>query len=563
MLENLKILNFALIDDLEINFGAGLNVLTGETGAGKSIVLDALNFVLGERADKDQIRTGQKFTFVQAVFNVDKNAKVKLELEALGLASDDATLVLSRRLATDGRGEVRINGNVVNLNMLRAVTARLVDIYGQHEHQSLLKASNHISFIDGLCPKETAQYLFRLSEEIAKLHALKESLSALGGSSEERARKLDLLEFQKNELISANLKAGEFEKLEERLKRMQNTEKVVATANVVLGALDGAGSGAIATVYQSAKQLVAISNVDDSFKALAERLDASRIELADITESLQSSLADYDFSESEFNEIDARIDLLRTLMRKYGGSVESAISELANIAKQIDDIGEGAERIKQLSTQIEQVEAQIVSACNELSVLRNKTAAELEQKLNPELRELGMKNAQFKVGSKALATYTSLGHDDIEFMFSANLGEPLKSLSKVISGGEMSRFMLAFKVVVGASDEIGTLVFDEIDSGISGTIGQVVAEKMGRIARVAQVISVSHLPQIAAMADYHYLISKSTEGGKTSTSVVKLDFAGRVGEVARLSGGKESSAATAEHAKELLSAASAIKEKVA
>ena len=559
MLESLKITNFALITELEISFGKGLNVLTGETGAGKSIVLDALNFVLGERADKDQIRTGETYTLVQAMFDLTYNNKAKQELDALGIQLDEPTLIVSRKLTLDGKNEVRLNGSIVNLNMLRTVTAHLVDIYGQHEHQSLLKPSNHIQLIDDLKSEQVRAFLGKISDEFAKLAEVKARLNLFGGTDDERARKLDLLEFQKNELTKASLKPSELEELQEKLKRMQNTEKVVSTTNVVDGLLDGAGDGALAKLYQASKQLSALSVVDESFGILAERLNVAHIEVDDIASTLQQKLTEYDFSETEFTKIDSRVDFLKTIARKYGGNIESAIAELDKITAQIEELSQSGELIAKLNAEIVSIENSVKAICAELSTLRKQIAEELEGRLNPEFQELGMKNAKFKVEHRQLVNYTHTGQDDIEFMFSANLGEPLKQLSKVISGGEMSRFMLAFKVVVGSADEISTLVFDEIDSGISGAIGQTVAEKMAHIAKSTQIIAVSHLPQIAAMADVQFLITKSSAGGKTTSTVLKLDKAARIAEVARLAGGSETSASATQHAAELISAADKIK----
>ncbi|MCL2540685.1 MAG: DNA repair protein RecN [Firmicutes bacterium] len=549
MLNSIKITNFALIAELEVEFCKGLNVLTGETGAGKSIVLDALNFVLGERADKDQIRSGEKHTAVTAVFDISNNAGAKEAVNSFDLGSGDNLLIVSRKLTLEGKNEVRVNGSVVSLNMLRGITSLIVDVYGQHEHQSLLKPASHIEFVDGLDSAGIAAIKTRLDGQIKELNTVESNINAIGGSYEERARKLDVLGYQANELEGAKPKAGEFAELTEQMRKMQNTEKVVSGVKSALELLDLDDS-----LYNAKKQLSVLSSIDTETGKNSERIAGLEIELADIKAALNDLLVSYDFSQADFNEIDLRIDSYKTLARKYVCSPDELPGRLEQIRQEIELLNNGAETLGRLNKEKTRILAEIDTVCAELTALRTALSRRFEQAINPELKTLGMKSAEFKVRIG--------GYDDIEFMFSANLGEPLKPLVKVISGGEMSRFMLAFKAVSGASDGIGTLVFDEIDNGISGNMGQIVAEKMFEISKSAQIIAVSHLPQIAAMADTHFIIEKQTRGGKTISNIAVLNASQRIAEVARLAGGKDGSAIARSHASEMLEYAKNLKNKI-
>ena len=551
MLCQLSIENIALIDKLSLELKDGLNILSGETGAGKSIIIDSLNFVLGERADKSLIRYGTDKASVEAVFEEYITPTVSSYLDDLGIETEDV-LVIRRKMSIDGKNECRINGRISTLSTLKGLTELLVDIHGQHEHQSLLKSANHISLLDKLGEKNIEKLKTEVESDFRDYSSLKKEFARFG-NSDERERKLDILTFQIDEIEKADVKDGEEDELLTARKRIRNMEKIISALEGAKNLLDGYDSQSVsASIKNSVSLLNTISSFDDDIQPIADRLDSCKVEITDISETLADMLERLDFDSRSADKIEERLEVVRSILRKYGGSFESLQKFYDEAKKEANILANAAERVEELEIEIGKAAKKLLESAKNLSLERRKVADKFEKDIMKELCDLGMGGSTFKVEmttKEDVDDISANGMDSVEFMISPNVGEPLKPLAKIISGGEMSRFMLAFKNILTGVDDIGTMVFDEIDTGISGNISQVVSEKMCNISRARQVIAVTHMPSLAAMADNHYLISKSTENGKTLTHVDLLDD--DTDEVARLIGGNDYSIYAVPHAKEM------------
>lgn len=551
MICQLSIENIALIDKLSLELKDGLNILSGETGAGKSIIIDSLNFVLGERADKSLIRYGTDKASVEAVFEEYITPAVSSYLDDLGIETEDV-LVIRRKMSIDGKNECRINGRISTLSTLKGLTELLVDIHGQHEHQSLLKSANHISLLDKLGEKNIEKLKTDVESDFKDYSSLKKEFARFG-NSDERERKLDILTFQIDEIEKADVKDGEEDELLTARKRIRNMEKIISALEGAKNLLDGYDSQSVsASIKNSVSLLNTISSFDDDIQPIADRLDSCKVEITDISETLADMLERLDFDSRSADKIEERLEVVRSILRKYGGSFESLQKFYDEAKKEANILANAAERVEELEIEIDKAAKKLLESAKNLSLERRKVADKFEKDIMKELCDLGMSGSTFKVEmttKEDVDDISANGMDSVEFMISPNVGEPLKPLAKIISGGEMSRFMLAFKNILAGVDDIGTMVFDEIDTGISGNISQVVSEKMCNISRARQVIAVTHMPSLAAMADNHYLISKSTENGKTLTHVDLLDD--DTDEVARLIGGNDYSIYAVPHAKEM------------
>ena len=551
MLCQLSIENIALIDKLELELKNGLNILSGETGAGKSIIIDSLNFVLGERADKSLIRFGTDKASVEAVFEDYLTPSIKDCLDDLGIEAEDV-LILRRKMSADGKNECRINGRISTLSALKSLTELLVDIHGQHEHQSLLKSTNHIKLLDKLGEKKIATVKGEVEKNFDDYTSLKKEFLRFG-NADERERKLDILSFQIDEIEKADVKDGEEDELLSARKRIRNMEKIISALEGAKNLLDGYDSQSVSASIKNANSLLnTISSYDENIVPIVDRLDSCKVEITDISETLSDMLQKLDFDSRSSEQIEERLEVVRTILRKYGGSYESLQKFYEEATKEAQTLSNATERVERLETEIKVAAEKLFASAKELSQERRKIADKFEKDISKELCDLGMGGSTFKVkiySTDDVDQISANGADSVEFMISPNVGEPLKPLAKIISGGEMSRFMLAFKNILAGVDDIGTMVFDEIDTGISGNISQVVSEKMCNISRARQVIAVTHMPSLASMADNHYLISKSTENGKTLTHVDLLKD--DTDEVARLIGGNDYSIYAVPHAKEM------------
>ena len=563
MLEKLTVKNVALIKGAELEFSGGLNVLSGETGSGKSVILDSINFVLGAKADKTMIRYGEEECAVSAVFSLEEDSAVFGMLDELDIEKDEL-LIVSRRLRQDGKGGIKVNGTSVNATMLRKITSSLVDVHGQSEHFYLLSAAHQLETIDRYAGTLVAAEKENLKNLAEERRGLKGKLQALGGDEAERGRRLDILKYQLDEIEKAELKEGEEEELLAKRLILANAEKIMqglAEAGEFLG-----GDGAAVDALGGAKRALAdLSRYGEDYASLAERLENIVLEAEDISETVRSMADDFSYDEREAEEVENRLDLIKSLKKKYGNSIGQIFSYRDKIAEETELLEHCDEEFAKLSGSIGKVRKKIYDACVRLTAARKNAAEEFCKKVESELKTLNIKNARFcaeftDYGEEVAESAGENGADSVRLLFSANAGEPLKPLDKVISGGEMSRLMLAIKTQMSGLNEISTYIFDEIDAGISGGTAKVVAEKFADISLHRQIIAVSHLAQIVSMADTNFLISKhETDDGKTLTDIEKLSGEKLRGELIRLIGGAAQSNAAAKLADELRSDALAYK----
>ncbi len=531
MLTKIRVQNFALIEDLTLDLKDNLIVFTGETGSGKSILINAISFLIGEKVDKSFIRSGTNFAQVEGMFLV--NDKTKQVCEEIGVECTDE-LLITRKLKIDGKNEIRVNGSIITNAMLKRLTSTMVDIYGQHEHQCLLNENSHIDFVDAIHKPEKLE---ELSGVLAQLAEIDKKLESLGGDEGKRQREIDILEFEINELEEADLKDGEEEELLEKQKKFFNVQKVCDAVNSCLSSFDGSDEFSVfSSLSFASKSLNNACGDDAQIAEQQQRINNVQIELEDIKESLCSVMDSYNFSEIEFEEVEARLSVIKNVKRKYGGTVASAMEYLSEASKKLEFLQNSDYECQKLSEEKQKLLETIHNLCDDITQQRCKNAQILQDKMKNELSYLGMQNAKLLVEITKSENITKNGNDIVRFMFSANKGEPLKPLSRVISGGEMSRFMLAFKAVMGNKNGASTMIFDEIDNGIGGEVGFFVGTKLSEIAKHSQVIVVSHLASIGAMADQHFKVFKES-GERTSTRVVELNDEQKLAEIARLAGG--------------------------
>lgn len=539
MLLSLHIQNIALIEECRLSLENGLNILSGETGAGKSIIIDALSFVLGSRADKSLIRYGAPSATVEAQFAV--SADLYPLMQELGLEPEDTLII--RRTMTDTRNDVKVNGQGFSLAMLKRLTSALVDIHGQHEHQSLLSVASHLSLLDRYAQSEVEPLAAQVQEAYRQYKTIRSQLLSFG-DERERARKLETLAFQIEDIEKVAPKEGEEEELLANREKMRNAEKIVSSVAKTYAVLDGEeGSGALPALSMAYSVLVSVSRYDPAIEELAARLDSARIEVDDIASTLRDYADSFDYDGRAQERVESRVDAIKRLKRKYGATVEEVLQSLDEFRAEYDRLSTAQEEIDRLQDRLSDATAALYNACMRLSKARRAAAERFENEIAQQLAQLAMKGTRFAVRFAPLPadddfedSVSANGFDSVEFLISPNEGEPLKPLAKIASGGEMSRFMLALKSILASLDHIDTLVFDEIDTGISGVVAHTVAQKLYDISRTKQVIAITHLPQLASFAAHHYLISKATTEGKTRTYLTLLQGDDRIGEVARLAG---------------------------
>lgn len=560
MLKELSIKNFAIIDDLKIEFDHGLNLLTGETGSGKSIIIEALGLVLGGRSRKDLIRTGQQKAFVEALFYVEEN--IKALLSKYGYDAEEDILIISREISANYPSITRLNGRPITLNILSNITPNLVDIFGQHEHQSLLNVENHQILIDSLGDKEHKELLEKLSFNYDKYIDEKKKLEEMLISSSERERELDLLKYQLEEIDNANLSLEDEFEIENNFKKYSNVQTIQIGLGNVLENLDSSDydkASILNLLNNSISILNNIKSFDNDTNKYLDRLNELRYELQDMTRDINNYLESIEIDEEKLIYYRDRLDLVNKLKKKFGLTIDKIFEYRNKISEEYENLVNYEKRIEEINNNLKIYEDILIKDSLLLRDKRIKISKSLEEKLTEELKELNMRNIVFKVNFKPKEKLSSDGMDEIEFLISTNPGEDLKSLSKIVSGGEMSRIMLGFKNILADNDKIPTLIFDEIDTGISGRTAQIVGEKICKISKNHQVISISHLPQITALADSHFNIYKESQNGMTITKIKKLTYDERVKEMARLLGGVNVTETTLNHAKEMLSMSKKIK----
>ncbi len=568
MLHHLIVENIALIDRLEIEFSEGLNVLTGETGAGKSIIVGSMNLILGERADRELIRRDQEKARVEALLYVTPGLFADL-FEQYGIPSDEE-LVVSRELSVSGKNVCRINGITVNLSILKEFMNRIVDLHGQHEHQSLLYPANHVLMLDSFGGGEITALHEKIAEQYAALHTAEARLRKLGGSRDERAHAAELLEFQIRELEEAQVLPGEVEALKTERRILAGAQEIATTLFAGYHALylgDGEAPGILSALKNIVDATGRFSDLGEDYEQLHMRLADSYYALEEITHELGAQAETVVFDEQRQMEVEDRIEWIQSLKRKYNAADEEELERFFQTAQErYEELINADALCETLLAEIRSRKDRLYGFYTELSEKRRQTAEQLQRLVLMELRDLGMPHSKFEVRfddlpPKETAVFLKDGIDHLEFYISTNAGEPLKPLSKTASGGEISRIMLAFKNISAGIDRVSTLIFDEIDTGISGRMAHVVAEKMAAISKKRQVICVTHLPQIAAMADRNFLITKTAGRSATNTSIVRLDREGVLQEIARLSGGLNTASA-AVYAQELLENAANIKKSI-
>lgn len=560
MLSLLHIENIALIDQADISFGSGFNVLTGETGAGKSIIIDAISAVLGERTSRDLIRTGEKSALVTALF---RDLPSLPWFQETGIGPDEnGELLISRRIQGDGKNICRVGGVPCTVVQLRTLGSQLIDIHGQHDGQQLLDESCHLAYLDSFGELEPALSAYR--EEYAKLDALRKQIASLQMDETEKARRLDILQFQIDELESAHLRLGEEEELDERKAMLRSADQLVAAVEGAYHALFGTDSqdGAASLLAEAEGNLSRVSNLSADLSQLSENLVALRYGTEDAAERLRELKNSFDFSPKELDQVEDRLDHLHRLKKKYGATVRDMLDYLNKIRQELDQIELSDDLLIKLKKQRKAQLAMTRTLAETLSAQRKAAAERLKARIEEELRQLDMTKVRFQTEFSPKPGKLGLddtGMDEVRFLMSANVGENLKPIAKVASGGELSRIMLALKNVLAENDNICTLIFDEVDTGVSGRAAGKVAEKMSRLSLTCQVLCVTHLAQIAAMSDYHYSVHKEEKNGRTYTCVETLDRPGRRAELARLTGGAHQSEAILKGAEELLKEADAYK----
>lgn len=552
MLSNLQIENIAVIKSASIDFENGFNVMTGETGAGKSIVIDSLNAILGERTSRELIRSGADSASVCAEFqNVGDN--VKNELEKLGIEKDD-TLIVSRKLTPDGKNVCRINGMPATVSMLKALGVQLVNIHGQLDNQSLLSPETHCSFIDKLAGSGRELNVFK---ELYSLYIKKKNeLKSLNTDVNEKNRRLDILNYQIEEIQKADIRPGEKDELTEKLGFLRNAEKVLDLLHTAYAALNGDGEmpGAADIAADAASKLLSAADYSSDFAETANGVNDAAMNLSAYTEELRDKIYSLDYDPNETERAEERLDVIYRLSQKYGDSEEEILAYLENAEKERDALSFSDERAEQLRAETEKAYNEALAAAKKLSEIRIEAGKKFSADVERELAFLDMPSVKFIVNDSVGELYEN-GIDNIEFLLSANAGEEPKPLSKIASGGELSRIMLAIKCVLSELDDIDTLIFDEIDSGVSGRAALKIAAKMKELSKTHQVICVTHLAQIAAFADEHKLISKEEKDGRTYTCIASLDYDGRKYELARIMGGLTVTQSILNSAEELLSSA--------
>ncbi len=539
MLQNLKIENVAIIESADIFFENGLNIMTGETGAGKSIIIDSINAVLGERTSRELVRTGSNKASVTALFKTE-NKNVSVFLDECGIEAEaDGSLLISRSISADGKNVCRINGCPVTVGMLKSLGRELINIHGQHDSQLLLNPESHCSFIDRMAENEKLLEEYKAAYD--NLNALKREIASLITDDEEKNRKIELLTYQIDEIENAQLTVGEMDELKAVRTLHRNSEKIISAVNAAYSLLNGfdEAQGAVQQVKMSCSQLDGVSQYYQPLEETADKLREFYYQLEDVQDSLASTVDDLEYDPQYAQAVEDRLDYLNRLSRKYGATEVDMLEFCEKCKAERREIEFSDERLLQLKAEEQKQRQLVISLADELTERRLATGKAFSEKVMTELEFLDMPNVIFETDRKEIAPAEN-GADEIEFLISPNLGENPKPLAKIASGGELSRIMLAIKNVLSDKDNIETLIFDEIDTGVSGRAASKLGKKLYEVSSGRQVICVTHLAQIAAQADFHFEISKSSKDGKTYTSVTPLDRDGRKHELARIIGGGES-----------------------
>ena len=549
MLQNLHVKNLALIDECEVEFGEGLNIMSGETGAGKSIIIGSVNLALGQKVPKEMLRDSEETAFVELVFYVDDQTTLE-KLREMEIEVEDNTVILSRKI-TAQRAVGRVNGEAVSVSKMKEVASLLIDIHGQHEHQSLLSKKNHLAILDEFAGEKLLEEKANMALLFKEYKKLKEEFENSNLDGEQRARELSFLEYEVKEIEDANLVVGEDEQLEQDYRRFSNGRKIMEGVNNAYNATGGDMGSASEIIGAAVRELSAVSSYDEKVAELEGQLIEIDSLLSDFNHEISSYISGNEFDEEHFYNTQKRLDEINHLKSKYGNSIEEILEALDEKSKRIEVLNDYDEYLKKLETNLKQKEQELSKVSETVSKIRQEEAKKLTEQIIQALNDLNFLDVNFEMEFNRLATYSANGIDDAQFMISTNPGEPIRPLDKVASGGELSRIMLAIKTIMAENDSIDTLIFDEIDTGISGRTAQMVSEKMNSLGRSHQIICITHLPQIAAMADTHFLIEKSVENESTITNIHKLSEDESVTELARMLGGVEITETVISNAREM------------
>ncbi len=549
MLANLHVKNFALIDEIDVDFGRHLNILTGETGAGKSIVVGSIGIALGARVSSEMIGKYGDHATVELVFQIEDEETLE-SLRHMDIEPEDGQVVISRKI-TGNKSVNKINGESVPVSLIRKVSALCIDIHGQHEHQSLLHKEYHMDVVDKFAGEEAVRLKSQMAELYGEYRKLLSEMENDNTSAEERARELAFLEYEKKEIEEARLEPGEEERLAEEVRRLSNASAIVETLDKVYGYSGDAGSGCAFQISQALRQMNGVSDLDDKLSGMANELVDIENLLSDFNRELSEYMQDFTFDEAELRQLESRLDQIRSCQSKYGKTYDDIMDHLAEISDKIDKFSDYEIYREDCEKRKSALEEEMDRVCKELTDTRKKAAGELEESITKALEELNFERAEFQVSVIPSGDYTAKGWDDVEFLISTNPGAELYPLGKVASGGELSRIMLAIKTVFADVDRIETLIFDEIDVGISGRTAQKVSEKMSILGKRHQIICITHLAQIAAMADTHFVIEKRISGDETKTDIRGLSETESEEELARILGGVQITDAVLANAREM------------
>lgn len=551
MLQELSIHDFAIISQLNVQFEDGMTVLTGETGAGKSIVIDAVSLLIGKRGSTDYIRKGAKKCQLEGLFTI-QNDELYKKLAEYGIDCEDDMLVLQRDISTNGKNTCRVNGHLVNTTILKTIGSYLVDIQGQNEQQKLMQPEAHLELLDSFDPNHVQPLLREYHQIYNQYQEVHQLLERRRQNEKEYAQRIDMLKFQVNEIQSAHLEIGEEESLTEERNRLNNFLRIAEQLQTGYEALSDETNGSLTTIGVAMSALNDIASLSENYQTLADEISNAYYSLQDVANQLSNERDDLEMDEERQQWVEERLMLIRSLERKYGETVADVLSYYDKISKELEESMDEGDSLAALEEKEGKLYQKALSKAKELSRERHRMATQLTEKIHEQLKALYMDKAVFEVRFYPREQLQSNGIENVEFYISTNMGEDLKPLVKVVSGGELSRIMLALKTIFSELQDVTSIVFDEVDTGVSGRVAQAIAEKIHRIGQSSQVLCISHLPQVAAIADHHYYIQKSVHDGRTEMSLTTLDNQSRVDEIARMISGNEVTAATIEHAKELL-----------
>ncbi len=559
MLSDLQVKNFALINQVNINFKKGLNVLSGETGAGKSIIIGALDILLGSRASTDVIRSGKDSAYISAFFQPEELAKINKIIKEAGIEAEKNGILIAREIRENGRNRTLINGQLATLRMVRRISRYLIDIHGQHEHQLLLDQGSHLMILDAFIGKDISGLKAEVKGLYADLKEVQKEMLSIDIDESERARELDMVNFQINEIEEADLKENEYDDLKEKYRSLSNGEEIYQTTAELLNALNGddySSKGIMDRLSLLKNKFLNLKDYNQELKNLNEHYADIYYNLEEFIFELEDYHSEFSYDEEELALITDRLDLINSLFRKYGENIEEILLYLQELYTKKEKLENIEEKIRNLDKKEKELKNELINKAEKLSKIRQQHAAELEKRLSRELKDLAMEDVRFKT-SFAKKEAGESGIDRIEFLISPNRGEELKPLAKIASGGELSRIMLALKTITAGLDQVDTLIFDEVDSGVGGETAVRMAEKLAQISKNRQIICITHLPQIASAGTHHYLISKEKGDSRTYTKINRLDAEARVKEIARMIGGTVMTDKTIAHAEEMLNMAAA------